>query len=64
MRKKVHSSHVKVHKCVSGYGTGHEVGREEFFTTECDFVITAALELQVDADLASKIQGATSSNQV
>lgn len=37
---------------VRGYDNGTERSREEFFATQCDFVIPAALELQISGNIA------------
>lgn len=43
----------KEHRSLEGYQVGNEVDKEQFFSTQCDIVIPAALELQIDKDIAS-----------
>ena len=50
------SEHVKANKVINGYESGQSVSKEEFFSMECDFVIPAALELQITPQIASKMQ--------
>lgn len=50
------SEYVKSNRCIQGYGTGDEISKAEFFALKCDFVIPAALELQVTADIAETMQ--------
>lgn len=49
------SEYSKVNKCVKGYESGNEILREEFFGIKCDFLIPAALELQITEDIAEYI---------
>ncbi len=44
--------YVKQNKCLKGYPIGEEIDKIEFFSTKCDIVIPAALELQIDTDIA------------
>ena len=45
----------KVGQFVADMPQGVEVGRAEFFATECDVLIPAALELQIDAEVANSL---------
>jgi glutamate dehydrogenase (NAD(P)+) len=40
---------------LEGYHIGSKISKEEFFSLKCDIVIPAALELQIDADIAQKL---------
>lgn len=44
------------HHSLEGYSIGTEFTKEEFFGIECDIVIPAALELQVDSNIASLLK--------
>lgn len=47
------SNHTKKHKCLKGYVSEEvEITREEFFRTECDIIIPAALEMQITRSVA------------
>lgn len=48
--------HVRTTRCIKGYDHGTECTREEFFATKCDFVIPAALEMQITEDVAKTMQ--------
>lgn len=49
--------YVKAHGGVQGYANGVVVdGKDDFFAIECDFVIPAALELQIDDTTATRIR--------
>lgn len=50
------SEHVKTQKCIQGYESGNIVTRETFFASSVDFVIPAALELQIDESIAQTMQ--------
>ena len=51
------SEHVKAHGGVRGYVNGTVIdSRESFFEIECDFVIPAALELQIDDTVAARMK--------
>jgi glutamate dehydrogenase (NAD(P)+) len=41
------ADHVRRHKSLEGYPGGVEISREEFFATQCDIMVPAALELQI-----------------
>jgi glutamate dehydrogenase (NAD(P)+) len=41
------SDYVKEHRSLEGYPGGQAISRDEFFATQCDIFIPAALELQV-----------------
>lgn len=47
--------HVEKHYSLKDYPHGTTISKEEFFKIECDIVIPAALELQIDAHLASNL---------
>ena len=47
---------MKKHGCVGGYSSGDILSKEDFFSTKCDFVIPAALELQITDTVASSLQ--------
>ena len=49
--KRLHQ-YVKDNGGLAGYSGGHEISREEFFSTEVDIFIPAALELQITAETA------------
>ncbi len=46
---------VKKNKCLKGYPVGEEIDKDTFFSLKCDIVIPAALELQIDQELAKKM---------
>ncbi len=50
------SEYVKKNHSLEGYPGGQKVSREEFFATECDILIPAALELQIGAEEAKVIK--------
>lgn len=50
------SEYVKAEKHIHGYESGECVTKDEFFAIQCDFVIPAALELQITSEIASKMQ--------
>lgn len=42
-------------KCVQDYDAGEHKSKEEFFKTKCDFVIPAALELQINKETVENL---------
>jgi len=44
------------HKSLRGYSYGEQINKEQFFAVECDVVIPAALELQIDAKIAEMLK--------
>ena len=50
------ADYVKKHRSLAGYPGGKSVSREEFFATECDIFVPAALELQVGRDEAKAMK--------
>jgi glutamate dehydrogenase (NAD(P)+) len=48
--------HNTEHKSLEAYNTGEKISKEEFFSIECDIVIPAAMELQIDANIASLLK--------
>ena len=42
--------------CIEGYTSGTAVSRDEFFGTKCNFVIPAALEMQITAEKVGLMQ--------
>lgn len=42
-------------RSLRGFPIGKEINKEEFFSIKCDIVIPAALELQINYDIASKL---------
>jgi glutamate dehydrogenase (NAD(P)+) len=50
------ADHVKRHKSLDGYPGGKKVSREEFFASEVDIFVPAALELQIGRDEAQEIR--------
>lgn len=50
------TDHVKENGSLLGYPGGITATKEEFFSTKCDVVIPAALELQIDVDIANCLQ--------
>lgn len=50
------NDHVAQHGGVAGYPGAQAISDEEFWTTECDICIPAALELQVTAEIARKLK--------
>lgn len=49
------ADHVKTTGGVAGYSNSTVITPDEFWSTKCDICIPAALELQIDADVASKM---------
>jgi glutamate dehydrogenase (NAD(P)+) len=49
------SEYVKKNGSLQGYPAGQEISREEFFATECDILVPAALELQIGAEEAKAL---------
>jgi glutamate dehydrogenase (NAD(P)+) len=47
--------HNAQHGSLDTYTTGASIGKEEFFSIECDIVIPAAMELQIDANIATNM---------
>lgn len=45
----------KQHKSLDGYSVGDKISKDDFFSLECDIVIPAALELQIDKHIAKII---------
>ncbi len=43
------------HRSLEGYHIGTKISKEDFFKLKCDIVIPAALELQIDADIAQNL---------
>ncbi len=50
------ADHVKKHRSLEGYPGGKKISREEFFASEVDIFVPAALELQIGADEAKEMQ--------
>lgn len=50
------SEYAKANRCIQGYTSGNEISKADFFAIKCDFVIPAALELQITAELAETMQ--------
>ena len=50
------ADHVKKHRALEGYPGGKKISREEFFASEVDLLVPAALELQIGADEAKEIR--------
>jgi glutamate dehydrogenase (NAD(P)+) len=50
------ADHVKRHKSLDGYPGGKKISREEFFASEVDIFVPAALELQIGGDEAKEIR--------
>ena len=50
------NEHVKAKRCIHGYTHGSSVDKATFFATTCDFLIPAALELQITDDIAQTVQ--------
>ena len=48
--------HVRTTGAVSGYASGASITRAEFFATECDVLVPAALELQITREVAETLQ--------
>lgn len=50
--------HMETHKTLAGFEDIEKdmVNREEFFTTQCDIVIPAALEMQIDGHIARNLK--------
>ena len=48
--------YVTQHGSLHGYPVGMCVSKEAFFSTECDILVPAALELQIDSVIAKRIQ--------
>ena len=49
------TDYAKTNKCIKGYESGKEVDKDTFFETRCDFLIPAALELQITNYIANKV---------
>ncbi|MEQ8819933.1 MAG: Glu/Leu/Phe/Val dehydrogenase [Sumerlaeia bacterium] len=49
-------SYVEANRSLEGYPNADKVTKEEFFAAECDIMIPAALERQIDADIARKLK--------
>tara|TARA_B100000482_G_scaffold187852_1_gene166999 strand:- start:669 stop:1892 length:1224 start_codon:yes stop_codon:yes gene_type:complete len=47
--------HVKKHRGVTGYDHGLSCDKTEFFSKKCNFIIPAALEMQIDEDVAKSV---------
>ena len=47
--------HIKIKKCLKGYGNGKEISKEDFFKIKCSIVIPSALELQIDKNISENI---------
>jgi glutamate dehydrogenase (NAD(P)+) len=43
----------KQYRSLEGYGVGTSISKEQFFSTKCDIVIPAALELEIDDKIAT-----------
>lgn len=50
------SDHAKAHGCIGEYESGLKVSKEEFFQKECEFMIPAALELQITSEIANSLK--------
>jgi glutamate dehydrogenase/leucine dehydrogenase len=50
------ADYVKKNRSLEGYPGGKPVSREEFFATECDIFVPAALELQIGKDEAREMR--------
>ena len=50
------ADHVKKNRSLDGYPGGHKISREEFFASDVDIFVPAALELQIGADEAKSIK--------
>lgn len=50
------AEHVKQHRSLAGYPGGEQISRAEFFATECDILVPAALELQIGLEEAKAIR--------
>ena len=50
------TDHVKKNRSLDGYPGGRKISREEFFASEVDLLVPAALELQIGADEAKEIR--------
>jgi len=48
--------HNDQHRSLKGYGFGKSTTKEEFFKIDCDIVIPAALELQINKEIAESIK--------
>ena len=48
--------HVIKNGSFDGYQTGNKVSKEEFFSLECDIAIPAALELQINKEIAENMK--------
>lgn len=49
------TEHTKEHKCLDGYSKSDKISKADFFKIKCDVVIPAALELQIDEDIAQNL---------
>lgn len=49
------NDHVKTAKCLDGYSKKDKITKQEFFKIKCDVVIPAALELQIDVEIANNL---------
>jgi glutamate dehydrogenase (NAD(P)+) len=52
---KLHE-HVRAHGSIEGYPAGAPIGREEFFASECDILVPAALALQIGSEEAKGLR--------
>lgn len=50
------ADYVKKHRSLKGYPGGQKISRAEFFATECDILVPAALELQIGIEEAKTIR--------
>ena len=48
--------HVRAERALAGQGRGEEIGREEFFASECDIFVPAALALQIGSEEAKSLR--------
>ncbi len=49
------AEYVRQHGALAGYPNGEAISREQFFATECDILVPAAVGLQLGAKEASKV---------
>lgn len=50
------ADYVRHNGSIAGYGTGHEISREDFFAIDCDIFVPAAIENQIGPDEASVLK--------
>lgn len=50
------TDYVKQNRSLEGYPGGQKISRQEFFATECDILVPAALELQIGLEEAKAIR--------